>query len=188
MKQLFLLLTLTLCLTSLTAQENTTNRKTEKTSIFERKHEVKLGAIKMLAGPIFEGGYEYILDTNQGFGAYLLLNLDSSNEWFEDYSLTPFYRFYFQKNEQYGAKGFFVEGFSSFFIDDDEEFSFDQNGNIIYNDSSSFDIGLGIALGQKWVNTAGFVLEIKLGAGRNLLGNTSNDAIIKADFYLGYRF
>ncbi|GAL67733.1 hypothetical protein JCM19301_1020 [Jejuia pallidilutea] len=41
---------------------------------------------------------------------------------------------------------------------------------------------------EKWINTAGFVFELKVGAGRNLLGNTDSDAILKADFYLGYRF
>ena len=29
-------------------------------SLPERKHEIKVGAVKLLAGPIFEGTYEYI--------------------------------------------------------------------------------------------------------------------------------
>jgi hypothetical protein len=35
-------------------------QETEKSSIFTRKHEVKIGTIKMLAGPILEASYEYI--------------------------------------------------------------------------------------------------------------------------------
>ncbi|WP_296316357.1 hypothetical protein [Winogradskyella sp. UBA3174] len=157
----------------------------ETKGIFDRKHEVRLGAVKLLSGGIFEGSYEYILDSNQGFGAYVLVNFDSGNDWFEKYSLTPYYRMYFQTNEDYGAKGFFVEGFTSFFTSDfnieDSFFGEDNNEDV-------FDISVGLSLGKKWINTSGFVFEIKFGAGRNLLGNADSDVIIKGDFYIGYRF
>ena len=165
---------------TLNAQE-TSN---EKADIFERKHEVRLGAIKLLSGPIFEGSYEYIKSSNQGYGAYLLVNLNSDNEWFENFAITPYYRMYFQTNEDYGAKGFFVEGFTSFF-------SSDYNiEDIIEGEENNeeFDIAIGLSLGKKWINTSGFVFEFKFGAGRNLLGNADSDVIIKGDFYIGYRF
>lgn len=157
----------------------------DEATIFEKKHEVRLGAIKLLSGGIFEGSYEYILDSNQGLGAHVLVNFDESNDWFEDYSLTPYYRMYFTSHKDYGAKGFFVEGFTSFFSSDfeltDSILGLEENEDV-------FDISIGISLGQKWVNTAGFVFEIKLGAGRNLLGNADSDVLIKGDFYIGYRF
>ncbi|OZV70633.1 hypothetical protein [Winogradskyella aurantia] len=156
----------------------------ESISIFDRKHEVRLGSIKLLSGFIFEGAYEYIINSNQGIGAYALINLDKSNDWFENYSLTPYYRMYFQTNEDYGAKGFFIEGFGSFFLTD-----FDLEDAINNSDNEEvFDISIGLALGKKWINTSGFVFEIKIGAGRNLLGNADFDAMIKGDFYIGYRF
>ena len=153
--------------------------------IFDRKHEVRLGAVKLLSGGIFEGSYEYIIDSNQGFGAHALINFDSGNDWLENYSLTPYYRMYFQSNEDYGAKGFFVEGFSSFFLGD---FDFEDTITGEDNNKDVFDISIGLSLGKKWINTSGFVFEAKLGAGRNLLGNADSDVLIKGDFYIGYRF
>ena len=173
-------LTLFLALT-INAQD-VTDKKT--THIFERKHEVRLGAVKLLSGGIVEGAYEYIFDENQGFGAYALISLDASSNWFENYSLSPYYRMYFQTNEDYGAKGFFVEGFTSFFSSDNDVFDLNTEET---NTEDVFDISIGISLGKKWINTTGFVFEIKGGVGRNLLGN-AEDALIKADFYIGYRF
>ncbi|GAL67734.1 hypothetical protein JCM19301_1021 [Jejuia pallidilutea] len=143
MKKIILLIPFLCFNLSLQAQEKETTD--EKTSIFERKHEVRLGAIKLLAGGIFEGAYEYIIDSNQGFGAYMLVNFDSSSDWFENYSLTPYYRMYFQSNEDYGAKGFFVEGFTSFFSSD-----FDFEDVVFRNDDQKdvFDIAIGISLGK----------------------------------------
>ena len=167
---------------SISAQDRTED---EKDKVFDTKHEVRLGVIKLLAGPIFEGGYEYIIDSNQGVGAYVLANFDSSNDWFENYSLTPYYRMYFQTKEDYGAKGFFVEGFTSFFSSD-----FDLEDSLFGDDDNEdvFDISIGLSVGKKWINTTGFVFEAKFGAGRNLLGNADVDALIKFDFYIGYRF
>jgi hypothetical protein len=178
-----LLVVLMLCTVfSINAQNDNDN---EKTNIFDRNHEVRLGALKLLSGGIIEGSYEYVLDSNQGFGAHVLINLDSGNDYFENLSLTPYYRMYFQTNEDYGAKGFFVEGFTSFFTTSFnlEDSLFDENEN-----KDVFDISIGLALGKKWINTAGFVFEIKLGAGRNLLGNADSDALLKGGFYIGYRF
>ena len=58
---------------------------------------------------------------------------------------------YFDRNEQYGAKGFFVERFLSFTGDDN-----DLNSNTI--DSKYFETALGFSAGQKWINTAGFII------------------------------
>lgn len=184
MKKIYLALLLFFAVFPSQAQDEVKKDKEIK-DIFSRKHEVRLGAIKLLSGGIFEGSYEYILDSNQGLGAYVLVNFDSSSDWFEKYSLTPYYRMYFQTNEDYGAKGFFVEGFTSFFTSD---FNIEDSFNDNNTNEDVFDISIGLSLGKKWINTSGFVFEIKFGAGRNLLGNADSDAIIKGDLYLGYRF
>ncbi|WGD36019.1 hypothetical protein [Olleya sp. YS] len=156
------------------------------TPAIDKKHEVRLGAVKLLSSGIIEGVYEYVQDSNRGFGAALLLNIDSGNEYIEDYSITPFYRMYFQTKEDYGAKGFFVEGFTSFFGGKNYDlFDFDSNQS---NDENFFDISVGLGLGKKWINSAGFVFEIKFGAGRNLLNGSEFDALFKGDLYIGYRF
>ena len=113
MKKLVVLPILALFVTFTSLAQSDDNK--EVINAIDKKHEVRLGAIKLLAGPIFEGVYEYVQDSNRGFGAAILLNLNSDNEYPENYSLTPFYRMYFQTKEDYGAKGFFVEGFTSFF-------------------------------------------------------------------------
>lgn len=171
------------------------SQEEEKSSkpILERKHELKIGTIKLLAGPIFEGTYEYIQDSNTGFGASVLFNLNSENDYFEDYSLTPFYRMYFQSNEDYGAKGFFVEGFTTFFggrefIDYYEDIDGDGFDDFRQDNDKFFDIAIGISLGKKWINTRGFVFETRIGVGRNLLGNSEIGLIVKGDLYVGYRF
>lgn len=158
----------------------------EPLSIFEKHHEVKLGIIKLLSGSIFEGTYEYVKDRNMGYGASVLINFDSKNDYFEKFSVTPFFRMYFDRDEQYGAKGFFVESFLSLYSG--ENHSDEQYGNVKNNDKKYFDTALGFSLGQKWINSGGFIFEIKAGVGRNLLGNATNNVIFKGDFSIGYRF
>ncbi|WP_397364402.1 hypothetical protein [Olleya sp. R77988] len=156
-----------------------------------KKHELRLGVVKLLAGPIFEGVYEYVPNSNTGYGAALLFNLSGDNSYPEDYSLTPFYRMYFQTKEDYGAKGFFVEGFTSFFggTNDDYYDYLSSDGTSQFREGDNFfDISIGLALGKKWINSSGFVFEAKIGAGRNLLNGSEFDALIKGDLYVGYRF
>jgi len=170
------------------AQEK--EQTTKNVSIFERKHEIKLSTIKLLSGGIFESSYEFIQNKNTGFGASLLINLDTKgNDYMEDYSLTPFYRMYFQTNEDFGAKGFFVEGFSSFFGGKQFVENYTSSGLFINEtEENFFDISIGLCLGKKWINTSGFIFEVKAGAGRNLLGNSEFEALFKGDVSVGYRF
>ncbi|MDP2089747.1 MAG: hypothetical protein Q8J84_10140 [Flavobacteriaceae bacterium] len=155
--------------------------QTKDVSIFERKHELKAGAIKLLAGPIFEGTYEYINSKDFTYGASLLVNLSTGNDFEEDFSITPFARFYFQETKEYGAYGFFVEGFAKYSTGE----SFDWYSN---NENYSV-VSLGLSLGRKWVNSSGFVFEPLFGIGRTL-GNSNNtpDAIVRFDLFIGYRF
>ena len=151
--------------------------------IFERNHEVKLETIKLLVMPMVEATYEYIHDRNKGYGATLLFNLNSDNraDYFEYFSVTPFFRMYFDRNQQYGAKGFFVEAFTSIYSGVDNEWLGSDNKDY-------FETSLGFSVGQKWINSGGFVFEVRLGVGRNLLCNSSVDFIFKGGAYVGYRF
>lgn len=191
MKKLFLLVFCCLISQQIFSQEsnNADDKKSEPKSIFERKNELRLGAIKMLAGPIFEGTYERVISSNSGYGISLLANFDKSNDYIEDYSLTPFYRMYFQTFEDYGAKGFFVEGFVSLYAGENYEFRFNENSGFNEEFSEDFvDTSIGITLGKKWINSSGFVFEIRAGAGRNLFGADESAALFKGDFSIGYRF
>jgi hypothetical protein len=177
MNKALIILSLFMCV-KLSAQS-----EKESLSIFDKHNEVRIGVIKILAGPIFEGTYEYVKNRNVGYGASLLVNFNSENDYFENLSVTPFFRMYFDRDEQYGAKGFFVESFLSFYSGDD---NYDYSGN--NTNTSHFDTAFGFSLGQKWVNSAGFIFEIKLGGGRNLLGNAPEGGVLKGDFSIGYRF
>ena len=170
-----------------TTTVTTTTTTTETTPwVTDRKHEVKMGAVKLLAGAIFEGTYEYVRNEDFTFGASVLYNFDQGNGYPEDFSITPFARFYFQETKEYGAKGFFVEGFGKYvhgretwyssFIEEDLEEEYDAGA-------------LGLSLGKKWVNRTGFVFEILLGAGRTLGGgDIAPEAFFRGDLFIGYRF
>ena len=70
--------------------------------------------------------------------------------WVENFSITPFYRYYFFNKEDYGAKGFFVEGFGKLSFGDNSYENINYNNDL---DEENFtDLSLGMALGQKWVN------------------------------------
>ncbi|TDD99861.1 hypothetical protein [Flavobacterium cellulosilyticum] len=162
-------------------QETITDKPTE-TTIFDRKHELKVGAVKLLAGPILEVTYEYIYSKNFTYGSSILVNLSKNSDYPEDFSVTPFARFYFQETKEYGAKGFFVEGFAKYFAG---------NNNInYYSTNEKYSAGaLGLALGKKWINSSGFVFETLIGFGRTLGGNINTpEAVFRGDLFLGYRF
>lgn len=165
----------------------------ETVSAISKKHEVKFGAIKMLAGTIFEGTYEYVHSKDFSYGSSILVNLDKDSNYGENFSVTPFGRFYFQESKEYGANGFFVEGFGKYVAGKTYQNvnSYDQYGNYSYTEvNKKFSAGsLGIALGKKWINNTGFVLEILGGVGRTIGGNDiTPDFVFRGDLNIGYRF
>ncbi len=175
MKKISLLLLL-FSVTVMLAQET-------KTSVFSKKNEIKIGGIKLLSGTILEGTYEYIHSKDFTYGSSILVNMDTDNDYAENFSITPFARFYFQETKEYGAQGFFVEGFAKYV-----------NGKTTKGygpeTKEKFDAGaLGLSLGKKWINRSGFVFEILVGVGRTL-GNQDNapDAFFRGDLFVGYRF
>ncbi|KOS07357.1 hypothetical protein AM493_15895 [Flavobacterium akiainvivens] len=188
-KPIMLLLLLTGAVTATYAQ-------VDSTGINSKKHEIKIGAIKGLAGGIIEGTYEYINSPYFTYGASILGNLDTNNDYPEDFSITPFARFYFTESREYGAKGFFVEGFGKFIAGREYTYTtevyYDQNGNEYWNgydrDEKYTAGSIGLAIGWKWVNHAGFVFEILAGGGRNFGQGTGPDASFRGDFNIGYRF
>ena len=154
----------------------------DKASVFNRKHELKVGAIHLLGGPLLEGTYEYIYSKDFTYGTSVLISMDSKNNYDEEFSVTPFARFYFQETKEYGAQGFFVEGFAKYLSG--------KYGPIFsYNAPKSYSAAaLGLGLGKKWTNSSGFVFEILGGVGRTIGGGDQPDVIFRGDIGLGYRF
>lgn len=186
--KLFFSIALILSLTFSNAQENQEVKTKDSISNtnYEKIHELRLGALKLLAASFVDISYEYINTPNTGLGASLYVNLDDVvlNEKF---GIMPYYRFYFGRNEEFKGRGFFVEGFVYAYQGENQAY-FNRNNDLIV-DENFFDIAPGFALGSKWINSSGFVFQIKLGVGRNILGNNQEfDAVATGDFYFGYRF
>ena len=146
------------------------------------QNELKIDFLDFLIFPALTVGYEKTNSSSSGFGATLFLNLDSNNDWNDKFVITPYYRFYFSKSEDFGSKGFFAEAFS--------KFAFGEAGMENY-----FDIAPGLAVGNKWINRKGFTFEILFGLGRNLLYDDDEDnnggrstVVVRGGFSIGKRF
>ena len=110
----------------------------------------------------------------------------------QNFALTPFYRFYFFDLKDYGARGFFVETFTSFASVrsyDGVSLPFPEGDFEEPKQKDVFQWSLGFAAGRKWVNKRGFSFEFFLGLGRYLLNTDYTDEVhphIGANF--GKRF
>ena len=176
------------------------------TDLFDElgSNEIKLDLIDIIAYPAFNITYEKIKNPYNSFGASLFINFSGevNADWVDNFSLTPFYRFYFFNKKDYGGAGFFAEVFSKFSSGKSEY-------TIYYEDQlpglprwesdtiSQFDIALGASIGQKWVNKMGWTFEINFGVGRFITNNQTDDyngyysrpeATVKGGLSIGKRF
>ena len=167
------------------------------------QNELKIDFLDLLMFPALTVGYEKTNDSSSGFGATLFLNLGSNNDdgidWNDKFVITPYYRFYFTKSEDFGSKGFFAEVFSKFaFGKSSGKDTFWEGGfGEEYPINNYFDIAPGLAVGSKWITRKGFTFEILFGLGRNLLfdedDNNSNNGgrgtiVTRGGFSIGKRF
>ncbi|MGB2086526.1 MAG: hypothetical protein ACPIA1_04655 [Flavobacteriaceae bacterium] len=172
-KHLFLIL-LTISLTA-QAQNKTDDIETEsQKSMTEfskaKRHSVSLDVMAGLVVPSFNPRYEYILSKYSAIGADLNINLDDENgaETLEKFSFSPFYRQYFFSKEDYGAKGFYGEGFFKFYTYENDIHFYYGDVNTNWVAKTYFETSIGIGLGWKWVSYSGFFIDTNVGLGRNL--------------------
>lgn len=127
-----------------------------------KRHSLSLDVIAGLVFPAFNPRYEYTLNKYSSIGADLNINFDNENgsEVLEKFSFSPFYRQYFFSKEDYGAKGFYGEGFLKFHTYEDDNSSF--------INETYFETAIGVGIGWKWVSNSGFLVDLNLGLGRNL--------------------
>lgn len=162
-----------------------------------KKHEVSLDITAILAIPAFSPRYEYILGRYSGVGADLFISLESDDSLdfsdYEKFSLTPYYRQYFFSKEDYGAKGFYAEGFVKFYTFDGSKINETQNGTT-FTEETAFETAIGAGIGWKWVSDSGFLVDLGIGVGRNL-GFVNNDQFrdvievqIRGGLNFGWRF
>jgi len=136
----------------------------------EKRHEVSLDVVAGIAGLGINPRYEYVLGRYSGLGVDLNIGIADSEDfsYVETFSLTPYYRQYFFSKEDYGAKGFYGEGFLKAYTFDDEQYTFCINGNCNTSKDSYFETAIGVGIGWKWVSNSGFLIDVGFGIGRNL--------------------
>ncbi|MFK7747404.1 MAG: hypothetical protein AB8B65_03360 [Kordia sp.] len=162
--------------------QDTDTMSGDQFSIDNRQNEIRLDVFDAAFFSAIDIGYERVNDNSIGYGASLFVNLRDPGDdaaYYEKIAFTPFFRFYFFNYEDYGAKGLFAEVFSKFASGDNPD-------NL---DEEYFDAALGLAIGKKWVNRRGFMLEVSFGGGRNIgLDDISPDFTFRGGISLGYRF
>ena len=148
------------------------------------KNEIKLNAAYLLAGG-FELTYERNLSDFKSVGLAVLVPFEEDTFLDLNYMINPYFRFFFGNKP---AQGFFVEGNASLASYSSVYYTFiDENNNMFKEIKDEFGLGLGIAVGGKFVLREQFVVEIYGGLGRYL-----NDIYYwgypRLGITLGYRF
>jgi len=112
------------------------------------------------------------LNKSNSIGLSMFINAgEEDNLTYRRFAINPYYRFYFYNSKEYGARGFFVEGFSSFASVKNE----------------SLQVSLGMTIGQKWVTTKGFSFELFVGLARYVT-DTYLEAHLPVGIAIGKRF
>ena len=137
------------------------------------ENELRVNALSFLTVSDINIFYEKILNRSSSFGLSMFINGgdDVGDITERKFAINPYYRFYFFNSKEYGARGFFVEGFSSF----------------ASLESESLQVSLGMSIGQKWVNTHGFSFELFLGLSRYIT-DSENELYVPAGVAIGKRF
>lgn len=213
-KILFLFLISSLYLSSQTVQKVEVIKSDDQINkLFNEigNNELKVDLLDLIANTSIDVTYEKINDPYSSYGASIYLNLsgdNTSSNWSDLFSLTPYYRFYFFNKRDYGGAGFFAEIFSKFssMKYDLEYYNYNSNPDQpgtdywTYDEEKEFTVALGASIGQKWINKKGWTFEINFGVGRYLTNNKIESmpgrsvtslrptAAIKGGFGIGKRF
>ena len=188
-KQLFLILLTISVIAKAQTKSDTIETESQKsmTELSKKKrHSLSLDVIAGLVFPAFNPRYEYVLNKYSGIGADLNINFDDENgsQILEKFSFSPYYRQYFFSKEDYGAKGFYGEGFLKFYTYENDTYFF---GDPITNTEAYFETALGIGIGWKWVSNSGFFIDINGGLGRNLgFADDPNDRDLTGKFGVNF--
>jgi hypothetical protein len=136
------------------------------------KNEIRLNALSFLVVEDLNIFYERILNKSNSIGLSMFINAGEEDILTERrFAINPYYRFYFYNSKEYGARGVFVEGFSSFASVKNE----------------SLQVSLGMTIGQKWVTTNGFSFELFVGLARYIT-DTTLEAHAPIGIAIGKRF
>jgi hypothetical protein len=173
------------------AQEKIDEKQSKYPQDIDKKHELKLNAFNLIAFSALDVTYERLINLESSYGVSLFYNfseLDGNFDYTKKFSLTPYYRWFFSENRF--ARGFFVEGFGMLNTVEDIVYNYNSVNTI----ESQTSFALGISVGGKFITKSGFVTEVHLGIGRNIIKGASsvnffdNDIVGRFGISLGYRF
>ena len=154
-------------------------------------NELRINFFDLLVLPGFHGYYEKIIDENSSFGTGLFINFSddlTSDIVHRRFALSPYYRLYFLNRRDYGAKGLFVELFTSFASAKD---MYDNDSYNVYSDNlddrdNIFRFSVGATIGRKWITRSGYTFEPFIGVGRYLDNHSKNKINPAAHLRLGF--
>jgi hypothetical protein len=127
--------------------------KSESDNPYPGNNEIKLN-MGYLIGGIAEISYERILSDESSAGISVAAVFDDSIDF--EYLIIPYYRFYFGRKRN---AGFFFEANAAYFTE--------QTDNTPVRSESG--LGLGLAVGGKFLTKKGWILELVGGLGRNFV-------------------
>jgi len=186
-KPYLVLLIIAICSTTMFSQDQTENNNTP-----QNFNELKINMTNLIGFKWADIAYERTLNEESSIGISVLTRLgsdknnDSGLDEYRTFSITPYFRQFFGKKY---AQGFFVEGFAMVHSGEDQTYDYDsitQNGS--YSSDNYTDLAIGLSAGAKFITKRGFVAEIYLGLGRDVLDNSGLDVVGRGGIALGYRF
>lgn len=136
-----------------------------------KKHELTLNIANLVIG-FPKVSYSYLINNESTIGISGGFSFDNDNEY--KFQLIPNYRVFFGKKT---AAGFFIEANGAFFSQYEQQSTF-FGGTINANNRKHLGLGLGLAIGGKFLSKKGFVGELFIGSGRNFINTDIID-----DFY-----
>ena len=138
---------------------------------FSEKNEIRLNALDLIVHPSLSLSYERLLNHTNGYGLSVFANFGDDDTTYQNFNVTPYYRFYFLNRKDYGASGLFVEVFSSFSSVNFHNYWYgDGNKN-----ENEFQFSMGVGLGKKWVNRNRFSFETFVGVGRYFIDRDTDN-------------
>jgi len=155
------------------------------------QNELRINMSNLIAFKWVDLSYERVLNEESSIGVSTLFTLDNETDGLDEnrtFSFTPYYRHFFSKKY---AQGFFVEAFGMLHSGRDEYYVYyngttELNGST--NDEKYTDFALGISAGAKFVTKRGFVAELYLGIGRDLLDKSDLEVVGRGGLSIGYSF
>jgi len=159
----------------------------------QKRNEVYLNALNLIAFKWFDVSYEYLLNEEASIGVSALISLDEESYGYDSYrkySVTPYYRHFFSRKY---AQGFFMEAFAMINAGENYEYwyVYDEVNDIYYEGEDELeytDLAFGISVGAKFLSKRGFIGEIHAGVGRNLFNDNAPEVVGRGSISFGYRF